>query len=128
MSRRGYKQGKRGAGRHVQLPEYLQATEAWRTMAGYSKLLYIELKRRFNGSNNGRIVLSHREAAYYLNIHRNSVGKCYKELEERGFIKMIVPPHLGPEGVGQAAWWALQELPTVDGKAATKGFMSWREK
>jgi hypothetical protein len=37
-------------------------------------------------------------------------------------------PHLGPSGIGQAAIWALDEMPTDDLKPARKAFMSWREK
>ena len=36
-------------------------------------------------------------------------------------------PYLVPSGVGQAALWALQELPTVDCKTPKIGFKNWRE-
>ena len=126
MAGKSYKKGKRGAGRHVQLPEYLQATEAWATLKPGPRALYIELKRRFNGSNNGRIILSHRDAASALNVHRNTVGPWFAELEQRGFIAMVQGPHLGPAGIGQAALWALTELPTADGRPASRAFRSWR--
>lgn len=128
MTKTPYKRGKRGAGRHVQLPEYLQATEAWGTMKPGPRALYIELKRRFNGSNNGRIILSHRDAARACNVSKNTVGRWFAELERRELIHMEVAPHLGPSGVGVAALWSLQEHPTSDGKAARRGFVSWREK
>ncbi len=35
--------------------------------------------------------------------------------------------YLGPSGIGQAALWALQELPTADGKPAQRGFQTWAE-
>jgi hypothetical protein len=89
------------------------------------RALYIELKRRFNGSNNGEIYLSHRDAANALNVHRNTVGPWFRELEQRGFINLAVAPRLGPSGIGTASIWALAELPTPDGKPATKGFMRW---
>ena len=124
-----YKRHKRGgAGRHVQLPEWLQASEAWATMTPGARALYIELKRRFYGSNNGQIFLSHRDAAQALNLHRNTVGKFFRELEQRGFIRLTVGPHLGPSGIGQASVWALEELPTQDGKPAGKAFMRWNAK
>lgn len=124
-----YKRHKRGgAGRHVQLPEWLQASEAWATMTPGARALYVELKRRFNGSNNGQIFLSHRDAAKALNVHRNTVGKFFRELEQRGFIRLTVAPHLGPSGIGQASVWALEELRTLDGKPAGKAFMRWSKK
>lgn len=123
MTKKPYKRGKRGAGRHVQLPEYLQASKAWASLKPGPRALYVELKRRYNGRNNGRIILSHREAAIALNVHRNTVGAWFRELEARGFIATMRAPHLGPDGVGQTTWWALQELPTADGKPALKGFL-----
>lgn len=128
MAGKSFRKGKKGAGRHVQLPEYLQATEAWASLKPGPRALYIELKRRFNGSNNGRIFLSQRDAAEAINVHRNSVGGYFAELEARGLIAMTRAPFLGPSGVGQASVWALQEFPTADGKSAQQGFLKWREK
>lgn len=126
---KSYKRHKRGeAGRHVQLPEWLQASEAWATMRPGPRALYVELKRRFNGSNNGAIYLSHRDAARALNVSRNTVGPMFRELEQRGFIRLTVAPHLGPSGIGQASVWALEELAAQDGKLAGKAFMRWSEK
>lgn len=125
MSGKPYKRQKKGAGRHVQLSEYLQATEAWATLKPGPRALYIELKRRFNGRNNGRIILSHRDAARALNVHRNTVGPWFSELIERGFIMVTEGPHLGPEGIGRATVWALQEMPTADGRPAARGFATW---
>ena len=123
-----YKHKKRGAGRHVQLPEYLQASAAWATMKPGPRALYIELKRRFNGSNNGQIFLSHRNAGKALNVHHNTAGPWFHELQKRGFIHMTCGPHLGPSGIGQASVWALDEEPTADMKPARMGFMRWPEK
>jgi DNA-binding transcriptional MocR family regulator len=124
-----YKRHKKGrAGQHVQLPEWLQASEAWATMKPGPRALYVELKRRFNGSNNGVIYLSHRDAAKALNVHRNTVGGYFLELEQRGFIRLKVAPHLGPSGIGEASVWALEELPTQDGRPAGKAFIRWSKK
>ncbi|WP_425093824.1 hypothetical protein [Tropicimonas sp. S265A] len=127
MAGRSYRKGKRGAGRHVQLPEYLQATEAWETLKPGPRALYIELKRRYNGRNNGQIFLSHRDAAKAINVNRNTVGGYFAELQQRGFISMTRAPYLGPEGVGRASLWALQELATHDSKPAEHGFKKWRK-
>jgi DNA-binding transcriptional MocR family regulator len=125
MTRKPYKHHKKGAGRHVQLSEYLQTTPAWSDLKPGPRALYIAVKRRFNGSNNGRIVLSHREAALALNVHRNTVGPYFQELIEHGFIRVIQGPYLGPEGIGKSGLLALTELPTHDGQSATKDFLRW---
>ena len=122
MARRSYK---KGAGRHVQLPEYLMATEAWHSLKPGPRALYVELKRRFYGNNNGRIILSHREAAQLLNVHRNTVGAWFEALEERGFISMTRAPHLGPSGIGQSAHWSLLELEPA-GTRPEHCFRNWR--
>lgn len=122
-----YKHKKKGAGRFVQLPEWLQASEAWATLKPGPRALYVELKRRFNGSNNGRIILSHRDAAKALNVTKDTVGRWFKELEARGFILVTQGHYLGPSGIGQSSHWALEELPTDDMKPASKRFMSWRQ-
>ena len=127
MAWRTFRKGKKGAGRHVQLPEYLQCTETWATLKPGPRALYFELKRRFNGSNNGKIVLSHRDASKALNVHRNTVGPYFDELEARGFIFQTRGAYLGPSGIGQSALWALAELPTIDGKQARMLLKSWRQ-
>lgn len=126
MTGKSYKYKKKGTGRHVQLSEWLQATEAWSTMSPGPRALYVEIKRRFNGSNNGHIIFSHRDAAQALNVHRNTVGAWFQELQSRGFIRMMQPPHLGPSGVGKASIWALDEEPTDDKKPARKRFTTWQ--
>jgi len=125
MASKRYKSNKKGAGRHVQLPEYLQATRAWANLKVGPRALYIELKRRYNGYNNGSIILSHRGAAEALNVHRNTPGRWFTELERRGFICLEQAPHLGSSGIGKASIWRLTELPSADGKPATKEFVSW---
>ena len=126
MAGKPYKHKKRGAGRFVQLPEWVLATPAWATLPPGPRVLYIELKRRYNGTNNGEIFLSHRDAAIALSVHRNTVGPWFKMLEERGFIHMTRAPHLGPCGVGRASTWALAEAPTLNGARASLEFKKWR--
>lgn len=127
MPRPSYKGKKSWSGRHVQLPEYLQATEAWATMKPGPRALYIELRRRFNGSNNGKLWLSHRDAAKAICVSKNTVGGYFQELKQRGFIDEGVVGHLGVDGLGHATSWVLTELPTPDGKAPTKRFLEWRK-
>lgn len=120
-----YKKGERGTGRFVQLHEYLQKTEAWGDLKPGPRALYIEIKRRFTGTNNGQIVLSHRDAANALNVHRNTIGPYLADLIEHGFIRIEQGAYLGPDGVGKSALMAITEETTYEGRPATKDFMKW---
>lgn len=124
---KGYKATKRGgSGQFVQLHEWFMKCPAWATLKPEPRALYIELKRRFNGKNNGHLTFSYREAAEALNAHRNTVGLWFRELEERGFIRRTRGHCLGPSGIGETSHWALEEVPTDDMRTPPKSFMSWR--
>lgn len=118
---------KRGSGGppFVQLMEWFQSSEAWASMKPGPRALYLELKRRFRGHNNGRLFLSHRDAAKSLNCGRDTVAGYFHELEGRGFIAVTKGHCLGSAGVGQATHYRLTEE-ACDGKPATKEFMNWR--
>ncbi|EAR51034.1 hypothetical protein OG2516_04029 [Oceanicola granulosus HTCC2516] len=118
---------RRTGGRHVQLQEWFQATEAWTTLRPAPRALYIELKRRFNGSNNGRIPLSYREAADLINVHRNSIRAYFRELETRGLIRRTSNGHLGADGHGIATTWQLCELAMQNGGRPDLAFRSWEK-
>tara|TARA_B110000114_G_scaffold140193_1_gene147842 strand:- start:161 stop:547 length:387 start_codon:yes stop_codon:yes gene_type:complete len=122
-----YKAKKRGQPSFVMLYHWMQDSEAWLDLKPQPRILYVELKRRFKGNNNGEIYLSHRDAAQLLNMHRNSIGRYFDILIEHGFLKQTSRPHLGPSGVGQSSKWELTELP-VKQRPATKEFMRWRKK
>jgi DNA-binding transcriptional MocR family regulator len=126
MGRRGYKGFKKGTGRFVQLAEWLMAADAWATMPTGPRSLYIELKRLFNGNNNGEIFLSHRDAAKALNVGRDTAGGYFRILIERGFIVVTRGHCLGPEGIGQSAHYRLTEE-ACKSTPATKEFMKWRQ-
>ena len=116
----------RGGGQFVMLNEWLQKSEAWATMRPGPRALYIELKRRFTGHNNGDIFLSQRDAAKALHVSKDTATAYFRDLAARGFIEMTQGGHLGPSGIGQAAKWALTEE-QLNGKPPSKTFMTWRE-
>jgi hypothetical protein len=97
----------------VKLDETLLASDAWDFLRPVSKVLYIELKRGFTGSNNGNIHLSHRDAAYAIGAHRNTIGPHFKALEDVGLIVKTSAAKLGPSGIGMSATWQLTELPMI---------------
>ena len=62
-------------------------SDAWRNLSGQSIKVYLELCRRFNGRNNGKIHLSQAEAGRLLHIGKSTAKRALLELEKHGFIK-----------------------------------------
>lgn len=122
----GKRKFKRGSGaKFVQIEHWVMDCEAWQTMKPGPRALYVELKRRFNGSNNGRIFLSTRDAAKALNVNKETAGKYFAVLREHGFITITQGHCLGPSGQGQADLYALTEQPIGETKAS-KDFRAWK--
>ena len=124
MARPTFKRGT-GSG-HLRLEHWFYDCAAWKALKPGPRVLYLELKRHFNGGNNGDIFLSQRIASASLGIGRDTVGRYYEALLENGFIVVTKGHCLGPHGIGQSATYALTELP-LRGKPATKEFMNWQK-
>ena len=126
MSRRKpYKSHKRGKPVFIMLFNSMADTAAWRSLKPAPRALYFEIKRQYNGHNNGRVLLSYRDAAQRLNCSYNSVGGYFTALEQRGFIVCMQRPHLGPSGVGQTSHWRLTEY-ECEGTRPTHDYKAWK--
>jgi hypothetical protein len=61
---------------------------AFRSLSGAALKVFIELRTRFNGCNNGDLSLSLDEAARLLGIGKATAQRAFAELAEKGFIAM----------------------------------------
>ena len=77
----------RKGGKFVRLGDGLLTSEAWRSLSGPAVKYYIELRRRFNGTNNGDLHLSLDEAKTMLHIGKTSALRAQQELEEKDLIR-----------------------------------------
>jgi DNA-binding transcriptional MocR family regulator len=115
--------------RHIRLFEFMLASEAWRSLDPVARALYIEISRRYRGPNstNGKIPYSVREAATALNVGRNTAGRAFHHLAERGFI--VAKKRSGFNVKSRtSAEWLLTEFPDdtlASVNTARKTFMSW---
>jgi len=65
--------------------------EEWKKLSPSAKLLYILLKAKFNGSNNGEIKLHYSELKGIKGLSSDStISKAIKELEQNEWIKKTV--------------------------------------
>lgn len=113
--------------RHVRLYHYMTDSPAWHDLSATPRAIYIELARRYAGSNNGRIVYSVRQAAAELRIGTATVSRALTCLVEHGF---VVPMSKGAfsRKKRHATEWRLTEFPcdVAHAIAGTKEFMRWQ--
>ena len=108
--------------RFVKLTYPLLESEAWRWLRPISQSVYIELRRRFNGSNNGKISFSLGEGARILRASKSSIQTAIVELEEHGFIKLVKKGYFTKR---MASEYALTDE-QLDGHPPTREWRQWR--
>jgi Helix-turn-helix domain len=115
---------------HVRLYGRHMGSPAWRSLSPVARCLYVELKLLYVGTNNGRLFLSVRMAAERINVSKTTAGLAFKELEDRGFIRLAKPSSFNMKAAarrGDAACWLLTEYPEGDrAGAGSLDFMRWR--
>ncbi len=127
---RGPGQDKRGRSkkgdRFVKLEHWMLKMPAWRALSPAARAIYVELAQRYNGSNNGEISMSVREAADCVNIAKDTASKAFHELEAKGFTRRHICGSFNWKRRHATTWvlteFALSETP------ATKDFARWSPK
>lgn len=116
----------RGGLRFVKLDHWMLKTAAWRSLDPAARAVYVELAQRYNGSNNGEISLSVREAALLVHVAKDTASKTLHELEEKGFIKRSQCGSFNFK-LRHATTWILTEFELYD-TPPTKEFARWSAK
>jgi hypothetical protein len=113
--------------RYVRLRHWLLNSQAWNSLSGNARALYVELAQRYNGSNNGRTPYSVREAVLALHVSKATVSRLFRELEDHGFIICTKRGAFSLKTVKDASEWCLTEYDRDHPPAhATKDFMRWQ--
>jgi hypothetical protein len=96
---------------------------AWCGLSPFAQALWLHINRRYNGSNNGEIPLSCREAKILLNISKDRAAKTFKELIEAGFIRIGQDSNFGFKMKTSRRWVLTHHV--FGGQSPTN---EWREK
>lgn len=99
---------------------------AWKALKASSRAVYVVLAQRYNGSNNGRIALSARDAADLCNINKDTATKAFRELIELGFIECATPGGFSRKVRHATEWRLTQHRCDLTGALPTKAFVRWR--
>ena len=114
------------APRHIRLYHWMTNSPALHDLNA-ARVIYCEMAKRYagNGSNNGRIPYSVREAAAELRISPATASRALKSLQRHGF---VVAETKGAFSLKKrhATEWRLTEFPCdVTHALPTKDFMRW---
>jgi hypothetical protein len=115
----------KGEGRYVRLPHYVLESAAFLSLSPVDVRLYVELERRYNGSNNGKIHLSVREAAEKIHGSPATASRALARLTGRGFIAPMVKGAFSLK-TRHATEWRLLIYPQGSEAVAPKSFMRWQ--
>src|SRR5206468_4901344 len=86
-----------------------------------------EIARIYDGTNNGRLALSVRDAAKRCRIAKDTASRAFRELQERGFIECMKQGGFSCKIRHAAEWRVLEHTCDVTGRLPEKNFMRWCE-
>ncbi len=109
-------------GQFVAIPYPMARSAAFRSLSGSALKVWVELRSRFNGMNNGDLSVSMDEASRLLGIGKATVKRAFEELEAKGFIKMTKK---GSWYGRMATNWAVTDR-SLKGERPTNDWKNWR--
>ena len=113
-------------GRYVRLTYDLMQSEAWRSLDGNARAIYIELAMLYRGvgTNNGQIGFSARQAARAILVSAATAARAMIHLQDRGFIVAVTKGNFTRKR--HATRWRLTEFHCdVTDQPASRDFESW---
>lgn len=123
--RRVLRNGRSGeGGKFVQLPEWVLACPAYRALDATARALLVEIKRLYNGSNNGTLAMGVRRAAEAVGVSKDRAARALKDLERHGFIRARQRGSFNWKS-RRATEWVLTEYEYA-GQLAMKDFARWQ--
>lgn len=112
----------KGEEQFLPIPFSMSRSIAFRSLSGPALKVWVELRCRYNGANNGRLSLSFRQAAEHLGLGKSTVARAFKELVEKGFLKLR---RAGRWYGRLATEWILTDI-KYDGYPPTRDWQNWR--
>lgn len=113
--------------KHIRLYASIMESEAWQHLSGNAVKVLLALVSRDDGTRNGKIGFSYREAAIASGISDRTAWRCLIELQGKGFICCTRKGAFNTKVLHSTLWrytWA----PWPGGKPAapTRDFENWR--
>jgi hypothetical protein len=128
VSARKRRGGKKYRGEaHIRLHHWLLRSDAWLSLSTQARAVYIAIVQRYNGTNNGRLWLSVRDAARECRIAKDTATRSFRELLDRNFIECKTPGGFSRKTHHATEWLLTEYRDDVNHTAPSKAFMRWRK-
>lgn len=117
---------KRTEERFVRLTYGMMQSQAWQSLDGNARAIYVELAMLYRGpdTNNGRIGFSVRQAAHAIHASKDTAARAMRYLQERGFIVATTKGRFVRKRC--ATRWRLTEFECdLTGQPASRDFETW---
>ncbi len=121
-SRKALPNGRSAGEQFAPLPYPMARSDAWRSLSGAAVKVWVELRCRYDGGNNGKLSLSMDEGARLLGLGKATVARALAELVERGFVRVVKPG----QWYGRLATEYAVTDRGVNGSMATNDWKRWQ--
>lgn len=115
--------GGRGGARFVKFEYWLIECAAWKNLSANARASYLEIKKRYNGQNNGKISMSVRELAVAFDWSISTAWRTFQELEGAGFIEAVSKSGFNVKTRRASVWLLTEEFDNRNNAPAKKTFM-----
>ncbi|MEP6968408.1 MAG: helix-turn-helix domain-containing protein [Pseudomonadota bacterium] len=126
MSKANRKGRSKTGPRFVQMFHYVMDSAAWRSLSPAERTVLLELARRYDGANNGRLAMSERDAARACNISRTTASNAFDRLVECGFIECTQRGAFSVKTRLAAEWRLTYHRCDRTGATPSKAFLIWK--
>lgn len=113
--------------KHIRLYASIMASEAWQHLSGNAVKVLLALVSRDDGTRNGAIGFSYREAGIASGVSDRTAWRCLLELQDKGFIVCTRKGAFNTKVLHSTLWrytWA--PWPKGRPAAPTRDFENWR--
>jgi len=113
----------------INLHRGVTSSPAWKALSCETKCLVLLVWERHNGTNNGCIPLSHREARLAMGIGNTKTARAFKQAQEHGFLIIRSKGSFDYKvaaGEGRASEWEITPEP-CDDKKAKAHYRDWKK-
>jgi len=111
----------------IQLYRYMLDCPGYMSLSVWARAALIEVNRGYNGSNNGKIVLSVRDLARRLGCNKDTACYALQELVDKGFIEPRIKGAFSRKFPHATEWRLNDRRCDATGVRQSQAFLKWQD-